>query len=93
MPSLRNRSTAVLCLSAVVLAGLLTTAFAPSPPSPPSQKWEYTVVYSGFINLNQPAGEQEAGRRAAEQRLNELGDDGWELIQVSNSYGIFKRHR
>ena len=90
MPSLRNRSTAALCLSAVVLAGLVSFAFSPRPMQ---QKWEYTVIHGAFINLNARAEDQEAGRRAAEQRLNELGNDGWELIQFANSYGIFKRAR
>ena len=63
-----------------------------APTNPKIQKWEYAHYRPGAQDENVPWEKVEA-------KLNEMGDQGWELISVnahngswvSSAYYIFKR--
>ena len=77
-----------LALLGAFALGALALSAAPLQRGP---QWEYTVVRGGGLNLGAPAEELEAARRNAEQTLNGLGNDGWELVDVENGYAVMKR--
>ncbi len=70
----------------VLLVGLvLTTMLATAQEAGPKIQWEYNVTVSPQRVTSQPYVEK------TEAKLNELGEDGWELIGWENSICILKR--
>ena len=64
------------------------------PPKTKRTKWEYLdLVYDNTGTL-----EQRLGKKRLEQVLNEKGEEGWELMRISDTHGnyirmIFKRQK
>ncbi|MCK4795252.1 MAG: hypothetical protein KAV87_66595 [Desulfobacteraceae bacterium] len=70
----------------VLLVGLvLTTMLATAQEAGPKIQWEYNVTVSPQRVASQPYAER------IEAKLNELGEDGWELVGWENSICILKR--
>lgn len=66
-------------------------------------KWEYKVVHtSSFlpreddhdIAISQDAAQARGNRMSStiEERLNALGAEGWELVNFSSEFAIFRKH-
>ena len=83
----RSRLPAV---AATVLGlGLVLLAFAPQR----APQWQYTVVRGTQMELGANDDEIERQRVRSEQRLNALGEDGWEFVQYVNGFAVLKRPR
>ena len=74
----------ILALSWIVLLASGPRAAEDAPPR--VQQWEYKVTL-----LKNENGEEEEEVAAVERRLNELGQQGWELSELQLSAAIFKR--
>lgn len=64
------------------------------PPKTKRAKWEYL----DFVYDNTGTLEQRLGKKRLEQVLNEKGEEGWELMRISDTHGnyirmIFKRQK
>jgi Domain of unknown function (DUF4177) len=67
------------------------------------QKWEYQVVVRVLVDAKYQWAEDEKDKRSSGEILNELGNDGWELVAapsalaylgsktISHVHYIFKR--
>lgn len=73
----------------VVTAAVLSVASLPSPsfaqetPKWDGQKWEYRVVRIADTNPEEKGGRRPTSRTGgAEEQLQRLGQQGWELIAV-----------
>jgi len=67
--------------------GLLLVAFAPQR----APEWQYTVVRGTQMELGANDAEIERQRINSEQRLNALGEEGWEFVQYVNGFAVLKR--
>ncbi|MEW5987206.1 MAG: hypothetical protein AB1791_11270 [Chloroflexota bacterium] len=57
------------------------------------QQWEYIIVYGGITRpwiVEAAHGKESLGEMAEVEMMNKLGQQGWELIAVSNRY-YFRR--
>jgi hypothetical protein len=73
----------VLLAFGVVGAGR-TTARSAEPPSPAAPRWEYRALTKAKL--------LDLGKNDLEAGLNQLGDEGWELVAVDASFTYtFKR--
>jgi len=70
-----------ILLAAFLLTSFLFAGFA-YRQAQPRVKWEYRVEFFGSIS---------------QKKLDEMGDEGWELVVAANDHGInefvFKRQR
>lgn len=61
-----------------------------------AQKWEYKVIRAGDFEGNAPIERLDQWQAYMDDRMNELGKDGWELVSVSRGEGLvvffFKRY-
>lgn len=86
---------------AIGITGLLVGAAATSGSAPQEPvRWEYKVLSTAELagmehktTVKDMYDKEAAERRsrAALLNLNQLGEDGWELIQTHNDYCYFKR--
>jgi hypothetical protein len=68
-PIVRIGSVAVLA----IVAFLVGQQYPRTAAAQSRQKWEYQLVGSGFI-----------GSRGQVEKLNQLGEDGWEAINLNS---------
>ena len=59
------------------------------------QKWEYKIISLVWDSTKRVFVWSDTGRRAGavdtmQNRLNELGEEGWELAGVQNHYSVFQ---
>lgn len=68
----------------IAAAAIATSVFAlnRTPPSPPEAAWEYKI-----LNLSN-TGFQPKDVNQTESTLNQLGREGWELVQVKFEEGM-----
>ena len=66
-------------LLGIVLLAATEQSRADEPRSkPPRPQWEYKVEHCGYHS-------------GLVDQLNQIGNDGWELLQIADGMGVFKR--
>jgi len=84
---------AAIGLATLGLVALFSLAFAPQKAAQQEVHWKYTIVKVPDIDGSAAKEALEAAVKAAENRLDTMGADGWELCDTVNGYSIFKRRQ
>ena len=80
-----NRKWFCLVMVAVLAGSILTTVFVQAGQSEAKVQWQYrAVVISGPFSTP-------LGRAKIEAKINELGKQGWELVDWEESLYVLKR--
>jgi hypothetical protein len=82
-----NRNCLWLIVVALAVSSILTTMLAKGQQAESQTQWEYKSV---VINTEGPFNDVEY-RGKIEAKLNELGKDGWELVDWENVAYLLKR--
>lgn len=83
MKTLLSSSTAALIAGALLLPFLSAPSSQSQDSAWSGQKWEYRVLRIEDRRQSGTSGTRARGS-ASEDKLNELGAEGWELISVRN---------
>ena len=80
-----NRKWLWLVVVAVLAGSMLTTVFVQAGQDEAKVQWQYrAVVISGPFSTPD-------GRAKIEAKINELGKQGWELVDFEESIYVLKR--
>ena len=79
--------------AAMAVAVLLVMGQAKAPEEPPGPRWEYMILENRWVSFK-PLEQRVNGFRVLQDKaLNELGADGWDLVQTGAGGYLFRRAR
>ena len=81
---------AIVCLVAAAYSAQTAPVAAVSVWKP-GASWQYKVADIGTWIMETPYSGPDGSRRNVEEKLNELGREGWELCSTHSDLLIFKR--
>lgn len=88
-----HRPTAAVLLLAAASGAALLAFTRPAPAAPPVGGWEYRIVRGAGIDLAASGQQQDEQMGAAQNMLNGLGAEGWELQVVQGPFAVLRRPR
>lgn len=88
-----HRPTAAVLVLAAASGAALLAFTRPAPVAPPVMAWEYRIVRGAGIDLAASSQAQDEQLAAAQNVLNGLGADGWELQAVQGPFAVLRRAR
>ena len=79
--------------AAMAVAVLLVMGQAKAPQEPQGPRWEYLVLENRWVSFK-PLEQRVNGFRVLQDKaLNELGAEGWEMVQTGPGGYLFRRAR